>query len=399
LGYELNIKTNFTMKTITLLKKMPVVLPICMLAMACSNELIIEDISIAKWKDDKKAAFAITSADGLIRSIKSQWTPDNPDVPYDGYYKLGKEHNIPITFFLIPRLQDDAAINDTSHVYSSSRKPPALEPGFGGSWEDWQFMSRQRHEIASHTYSHENYRAGSDGKPVSTVDPHIDMAKAIESIEKNIGVKPILVNFGLGRPAPKVLAVTRSYYPLHAGDVFGSEHVVNTVYKKITDFELLNNQLEIALKNGKWLILRGHGIRTELGKKEEAAPDFIENGKRYDGFSPVRYEVLDSIFQVINNSRDNIYIDVFSNVYRYLLEREESKIKVVKESQKEKIIQVSNQLDNEIYNIPLTLKITLSKGAIEPKVFQNGEKLNVTRKGNALLIDVIPNTGDIFIKI
>jgi len=125
----------------------------------------------------------------------------------------------------------------------------------------------------------------------------------------------------------------------------------------------------------------------------------IENGKRYDGFSPVRYEVLDSIFQVINNSRDNIYIDVFSNVYRYLLEREESKIKVVKESQKEKIIQVSNQFDNEIYNIPLTLKITLSKGAIEPKVFQNGEKLNVTRKGNALLIDVIPNTGDISIKI
>ena len=113
----------------------------------------------------------------------------------------------------------------------------------------------------------------------------------------------------------------------------------------------------------------------------------------------MRYEVLDSIFRVINNSRDSIYIDVFSNVYRYLSEREESKIKVLKESQKEKIIQVSNRLDNEIYNIPLTLKITLSEGAKDPKVFQNGEKLNVTRKGNALLFDVIPNTGDISIKI
>jgi peptidoglycan/xylan/chitin deacetylase (PgdA/CDA1 family) len=387
------------MKTITLLKKMPVVLPICMLVMACSNELIIEDISIAKWKDDKKAAFAITSADGLIRSIKSQWTPENPDVPYDGYYKLGKDHSIPITFFLIPRLQDDAAINDTSHVYFSSRMPPALEPGFGGTWEDWQFMSRQGHEMASHTYSHEDFRLGPDGKPVSPVDPHIDMTMAIESIEKNIGVKPILVNFGLGRPAPKVLAVTRSYYPLHAGDVFGSEHVVNQVCKKITRFEQLNNQLEIALKNGKWLIFRSHGIGSELGRLEEAAPDFLENGKRYDGFSPVKYEVLDSIFRVINNKRDSIYIDVFSNVYRYLSEREESKIKVVKESQKEKIIQVNNQLDNEIYSIPLTLKITLSEGATEPKVFQNGEKLNVIMKGNALLFDVIPNTGDISIKI
>ena len=62
------------------------------------------------------------------------------------------------------------------------------------------------------------------------MDPHWDMAKAIESIEKNIGVSPILVNFGLGRPAPEVLDVTRQYYPLHAGDAFGSEHVVNTVF-------------------------------------------------------------------------------------------------------------------------------------------------------------------------
>ncbi len=387
------------MKMMALLKKLPVVLPLCILVLACSHELAIDEIAIADWENDKKAAFAITAADGLIRSIKSQWTPENPDVPYDGYYKLGKEHNIPITFFLIPRLQDDAAINDTSHAYHSSRTPPALEPGFGGSWKDWQFMSQQGHEIASHTYSHEDFRLGQDGKPVSPVDPHTDMTMAIESIEKNIGEKPILVNFGLGRPAPEVLSVTRLYYPLLAGDAFRSEHVVNTVFKKITDFEQLNNQLEIALKNSKWLIIRGHGIRTALGSAEEAAPDFLENGKRYDGFSPGKYEVLDSIFHVINNKRDSIYIDIFSNVFRYLTEREESKIKLVKESQKEKIIRVSNQLDNEIYNIPLTLKITLSKGAKEPKVFQDGGKLNVTKKGKEILFDVIPNTGDISIRI
>jgi len=379
--------------------KLPVLIPCFVMMLACSNELIIEEISIAKWKGDKKAAFAITSADGLIRSIKSQWLPEHPDVPYDGYYKLGKEYNIPITFFLIPRLQDDEALNDTSHEYFSSRKPPALEPGFGGSWEDWNYMSQMGHEIASHTYSHEDFRLGKDGKPVSQVDPHTDMTMAIESIEKNLGVTPILVNFGLGRPAPEVLAVTRLYYPLHAGDVFGSEHVVNMVCKKTTSFEQLNNQLEIAMENSKWLILRGHGIRTALGSREEAAPDFLENGKRYDGFSPVRYEVLDSIFSVINSKRDSIYIDIFSNVFRYLSEREESKIKVIKESQKENVIRVSNSLDNEIYNIPLTLKITLSKVTSVTKVTQNGERLNLTKKGNEILIDVSPNSGDISIRL
>lgn len=371
----------------------------CFLVLNCSNELRIVEISIAKWKDGRIAAFSITAADGLIRSIKSQWTPENPDVPYDGYYQLGKEYNIPITFFLIPRLQDDAAINDLSHKYVSSRTPPALEPGFGGFWEDWKFMHQQGHEIASHTYSHEDYRPGLDGKPKSSVDPHIDMTKAIESIEKNIGVKPILVNFGLGRPAPEVLSVTRLYYPLHAGDVFGSEHAVSTVFKKNTTFEQLNNLLDNALKNGQWLIIRAHGLRTELGSKEEAAADFIKNGKRYDGFSPGKYKVLDSLFQKINNNRASIYIDVFSNVYRYLTVREKSEIKVIEESQIEKIIQVNNQLDNEIYKIPLTLKITLSRSKKEPKVFQNSEKLIVTKSGNDFLFDVIPNSGEISIRL
>lgn len=44
-------------------------------------------ISITRWRDDKTAAVTIFSSDGMIRSIKSQWTPQNPDVPYDGFYK------------------------------------------------------------------------------------------------------------------------------------------------------------------------------------------------------------------------------------------------------------------------------------------------------------------------
>ena len=158
------------MKTIAAVHKLLIV-SIYLLVSSCATNNGYFEISIARWKGDKSAAFSITSADGLIRSIKSLWTPENPDVPYDGYYKLGKDHKIPITFYIIPRLQDDAAANDFSHTYVSSRTPPALEPGFGGQWEDWKFIHQQGHEIASHTYSHEDFRSGPDSKPRSPVDP------------------------------------------------------------------------------------------------------------------------------------------------------------------------------------------------------------------------------------
>ena len=61
-------------------------------------------VSIAPWKDDKTAAVTIFSSDGMIRSIKSQWTPQNPDVPYDGFHRLGKDYSIPFTFAGMPSL-------------------------------------------------------------------------------------------------------------------------------------------------------------------------------------------------------------------------------------------------------------------------------------------------------
>ena len=106
------------------------------------------------WKDGKTAAVTIFSSDGMIRSIKSEWTPQNPDVPYDGFYKLGKDYSIPFTFFLPPRGLDKRSYEPVSGV-----TPPAQPAGTMGTWTDWQFMHAAGHEIGSHTYSHSDLRA------------------------------------------------------------------------------------------------------------------------------------------------------------------------------------------------------------------------------------------------
>ena len=89
----------------------------------------------------------------MIRSIKSQWTPRNPDVPYDGFNKLGKAYAIPFTFFLPPRGLDKRGYQPASGV-----APPAQPAGSMGTWDDWRFMHAAGHEIGSHTYSHSDLR-------------------------------------------------------------------------------------------------------------------------------------------------------------------------------------------------------------------------------------------------
>ena len=60
------------------------------------------NFSLAAWKDDKPAAFIICSDDSMVRSIKSQWKLENPDVPYDGFYTLGKTYDIQAIMDFLP---------------------------------------------------------------------------------------------------------------------------------------------------------------------------------------------------------------------------------------------------------------------------------------------------------
>ena len=54
-------------------------------------------VSIASWNNDKTASVTVFSSDGRNRSIESHWTPQHPNVPYDGFYNLGRDCSIPFT--------------------------------------------------------------------------------------------------------------------------------------------------------------------------------------------------------------------------------------------------------------------------------------------------------------
>jgi len=347
-------------------------------------------ISITPWKDDKTAAVTIFSSDGMIRSIKSQWTPQNPNVPYDGFYKLGKDYSIPFTFFLPPRALDQRKYQPRSNV-----TPPAQPAGSMGTWADWQFMHAAGHEIGSHTYSHADLRPDKldPGKTRSGADPQYELQQAIVSIEKGIGVRPISINPAFGPPAGQLLGLFRKHYPVVRGDDNALQILVQ--HRDTATAEELIGRLNLAIAQNKWLLVAGHGIRTELGREAEADPDFIRNGKRRDGYRPVEYPVMEALCRKVDQQRDRLFIGCYGDVGRYVRERDAVNMAVIRESENGFVVDITHSLDPRVFDYPLTLKISLRDAGSVSSVTQGDTVLKLTRRSGEMIVNVKPNGGSI----
>ena len=150
---------------------------------------------------------------------------------------------------------------------------------------DCEFMHAAGHEIGSHTYSHSDLRPDKldPGKTRSGADPEYELHQAIVSIEEGIGVRPISINPAYGPPAGQLLGLFRKHYPVVRGDDDAEQ--IPAQHQDSATAEYLIGRLNLAIAESKWLLVAGHGIRTELGRQAEADPDFIRNGKRRDGYS------------------------------------------------------------------------------------------------------------------
>jgi len=343
-------------------------------------------LSITRWKDDKKGAVTIFSSDGMIRSIKSHWTPRNPDVPYDGFYKLGKEYSIPFTFFLPPR-----ALDQKDYVPASGVTPPAQPAGSMGTWADWRFMHAAGHEIASHTYSHSDLRPDrvDPTKTRSGADPEYELHQAIVSIERNIGIRPISINPAYGPPAGRLLELFRKYYPVVRGDDDAEQ--VLAQHQDTSTAEELMGRLNRAIAENKWLLVAGHGIRTELGKEAEADPNFLKKGKRRDGYRPVEYPVMEALCRAVHERREELFIGTYGGVGRYVRQRDATHFEIIEENANEIVFKVTHALDPDVFDLPLSLKLSLD-GAKGPIVVSRRERtVKVTKSDNDVMFNVIPN--------
>ena len=193
------------------------------------------------------------------------------------------------------------------------------------------------------------------------------------------------------------MALFRKYYPVVRGDD-DAEQVLAQHQDTSTADELIG-RLNLAIEENKWLLVAGHGIRTELGREAEADPNFRKNGKRRDGYRPVEYPVMEALCQAVDWQRDKLFIGCYGDVGRCVRERNAVNIEVIKETETQIVLNVKHSLDPEVFDYPLTLNLSLKGSERVTGVTQGDTNLEVTQRGGEAIVNVIPNGGPVMVTL
>jgi hypothetical protein len=109
---------------------------------------------------------------------------------------------------------------------------------------------------------------------------------------------------------------------------------------------------------------------------------------------------LQQYFKYIKSKENNIWVAPFGEVARYVRERMAAKVKT--SDDKNKItVDLTHSLDHQTYDLPLTLKTSVSPDWKNVVVKQNGKEQNVVSQkdadGSYVLYKAVPNEGMITI--
>lgn len=219
---------------------------------------------------------------------------------------------------------------------------------FGANWTDWQNVSDMGHEIGSHTISHPDLRL------LSPENLTKEVVGSREIIEENLtGVDVETFSYPMGRYNDTVLQLVASNYlaaRMDAHNISGppkpeSKHPEN-MYSVVpcnfgsgqtaSDLSALVND---TIASEGWLVEMIHAVGS-------------------GGYDPVSLADFTTHLDLLVSRENELWIDTFLNVSKYIRERENSDIEVTYDKDTRVNISLNSSL-SEDHNIPLTLDIRL----------------------------------------
>jgi peptidoglycan/xylan/chitin deacetylase (PgdA/CDA1 family) len=253
---------------------------------------------------------------------------------------------------------------------------------WGPNWTALVNAAAVGHEVGSHTMSH------------PTLSPSNEVAELSNSkstIESNItNQKCVTVAYPFC--SPSTLSVTATYYiagrhcqgwiepntPTNmyqiSSLICGSAGAVKTA----ADFN--SKFVSVASSKG-WCVFLIHGIDND------------------GGYSPLSSTELRASLQYLDARRSTYWVATFANAVRYIRERNDVSVAESSNTGDSITLQVTDTLDNTIYNYPVTISRPLPDGWQAAKVSQNGQPIKVSvlpgTSGNKIMFDVVPDGGDV----
>ena len=299
---------------------------------------------IMKWRDNRAGAVSVTFDDGYY----SQATTGA---------NLLTARNLKGTFFLTI---------------------DSLNWSGGATWENWRHVAEQGHEIGSHTVTHPFLTQ------LSEAEMRQELSESQETINLNIATQSCLtLAYPYGEQNDFVQAKTSEYY-IGGRGVWGLNHYPGGPYDPVNFFcigsfsfdrytlEELMARLDEAEQQNAWLCVHIH----DIGNSEYEA--------RLSHF-------LDELLT------RNMWVDTFGTIVRYMREKLFSTLTILSESYTEITLSLTHLLNNDIYNVPLTIRSTVPLSWDKVEINQ-GESTSIIKpviENNEAVVyyNAIPNAG------
>lgn len=256
-------------------------------------------------------------------------------------------------------------------------------------WSALQTVADQGHEIASHTVTHNNL-----GK-LTAAQQLIEFKNSQESINAHIkGHSCITIAYPYCVPGNDSLCA--SFYiaarhcqgyvePKTPADFMKISSLTTGSVSSIQTVGDFNNRVQKADSLNGWCVFLLHGIDND------------------GGYSTTQSAVLRAHLSYVKEQNNTYWVAPFSDVARYIKERDAATIHELSNKLGAITLQVTDKLDNAVYNYPITIRRALPKHWVSATVMQNGKKVEakVTKKGalKYITFDVVPDNGNVILKV
>jgi hypothetical protein len=263
--------------------------------------------------------------------------------------------------------------------------------GTSFSWPpDWtalQNAASQGHEIASHTVTHTSLGGMNDSlQTMELKDSQYDIDAHITGQRCITLAYPFCVAGKKSLCAQYYIAAricSGSIVPPSPGDFMNISSIICGELGSVKTTKNFINIASTAVNSKGWCVFLIHGIDSD------------------GGWSSLPSDTLRKSLEYLNANRDKFWVSTFGNVACYIKERNAVSVTESSFQDSSITVQVTDTLDNAIYNHPVTLRRPLLQGWPSAVVSQNGRSVDVKivdiNSIQYIQFDAVPDSGDVVI--
>ena len=323
------------------------------------------EADVCLWSGDRFACCSITIDDNC-----------KPD--HDWWLKLSDELGIKLTWFVI-----------TDHCVKKNN------PGFNGTWADWQRLADAGHSIQSHTTNHKAKHA--DVPMPTDEELHSMYRDSLKAINDNVTNNfACCIAYPRGEPHPEIAAK----YAIACRGVHGVPNAANSIDYMCT---------------GKGAPGKGHVQMVAFGETSEG-PKWIRGMKNLRrGWNVVLYHLVHSgrddatreknaasaeaeVRYIASLKDERLWVARFDDAVKYGQERDSATLESALKGDAVEFT-LTDRMKDDLFDFPLTVKVRLPDGWKSAKATQGGKSVParfVSHDGAPYaLVEAVPDRGTV----